>query len=497
MLSRRWCWGLACALLMLFCLPATARADCAAVLASLSRDTVDVQCTSSPDLTTANPNTIPADNSRADLPQYAFTPRTDAAAVAPDPPHRTAITKVVPGLQVTGGMKDDRNARWVLRLPNAWNGRIVVGVPGGFRSEYTSDYIVSDYVIQRGYAYVSTNKGILNFYASNPVTDPLACRLSPPPAATSGLYFHFYLNDAGDTIREWFQRTREATALARLAASAHYRRGAERAYLFGISNGGHVVRRLLADAPDEYDGGVDWEGVYWSSLGPNILIDLPSALRRWPEYRDSGLSPASAGHQAMLDAGYPPDIFASPPTPSNTYSPLLGSFWETHLNNYWDVTTCAFVQEIDPGYDGAPEDYDYGSRRLAFGLNKALTGIVTTGWIDKPLLTVHGTMDALLPIERHARPFRQRVIAAGRAELHRLYEVQNGNHIERFKQSSYNFTELEFLQPHAHRAFSLLVNWVEKGVEPPPGQCIPRGGAIVSNPSAQRRPEHCPALLVP
>jgi hypothetical protein len=476
--------------------PSPGHADCNAIQLALAGFAADVQCVVSADLTTNNANTTPQDNSRPGLPLFAFTPRTDAQAVSPDAPFRTAIAGPVPGLQVTGGMADDPDARWVLRLPNQWNGRLVVGVPGGFRSEFMGDYIFSDFVVQQGSAYVSTNKGMLNFFVTDPVTDPVACRLSPPPAATSILFTHFYLNDPRDTLREWFRSTLEATDVAKMSATARYGRNPDRTYLFGISNGGHVVRRLLAESPGHYDGGIDWEGVYWAPPGPNILIDLPVALRNWPSYRDSGLSRTSPGYEAMLAAGYPPDIFASsPPLPPNTFSPLLNSLWETHLNNYWEVTTCVFAQELDPLYGEEWEDYDYPARRKPYHLSPRVGQISTDGNIARPLITLHGTMDALLPLTRHARPFRQAVVGAGKASLHRLYEVQNGNHIERYRQSCCNFTHLEFIQPHAHRAFQLLVDWVERSIAPPAGQCVPRGGQIVANPSATGRPEHCAAHL--
>src|SRR5439155_27293047 len=139
----------------------------------------------------------------------------DAQAVSLDAPYRTPLSRAVPGLQVTGGMADEPDARSVLRLPEACNGKLVVGVPGGLRSEFMGDYIFSDFVVQQGYAYASTNKGTLNFYFTAPVADPLACRLSPPPAATAAAYVHFYITEAKDTIPEWFRRTREATELAR------------------------------------------------------------------------------------------------------------------------------------------------------------------------------------------------------------------------------------------------------------------------------------------
>ena len=61
------------------------------------------------------------------------------------------------------------------------------------------------------------------------------------------------------------------------------------------------------------------------------------------------------------------------------------------------------------------------------------------------MITVAGTMDALLPINLHARAYARAVSAALSEQDHqgadqphqrptyRLYEVQNGNHIETYK----------------------------------------------------------------
>jgi alpha-beta hydrolase superfamily lysophospholipase len=392
-------------------------------------------------------------------------------------------------------MADDADARWVLRLPDDWNGKVVVGVPGGTRSEFMGDYIFSDFVVQQGYAYASTNKGTLNFFFTATPPDALGCRLTPPTSPLSALRVHFYLANPQDSIVEWFQRTRETTDLLRTAVQVHHARAAERTYLMGISNGGHVVRRLIEESPDVYDGAIDWEGVYWAPPGPNILIDLPAALRPYRSYFLSGFNTSSAAHQAIVNAGYPPDIRSNPLTPT-VFGPN-GSFYETHANNYWDVTTCLFAKELDPGYSGLPEDYNYAARRKSAKLSPNIGKISTGGEIARPMLTIHGTMDALLPLTRHARPYRDAVVEAGKGGLHRLYEVQNGNHIERFKQSAFNFRELELIQPHVHDAFGRLVNWVERGVAPPPSQCVPRGGSIVEHPIADSRPERCAALLVP
>ena len=103
-----------------------------------------------------------------------------------------------------------------------------------------------------------------------------------------------------------------------------------------------------------------------------------------------------------------------------------------------------------------------------------VAAIATTGDIGKPLITVAGTMDALLPINLHARAYARAVAAAicragydpgdgqHRRPAYRLYEVQNGNHIETSRDT---FPQLELIQPHAQHAFDLLVDHVEQGVE--------------------------------
>jgi hypothetical protein len=82
-------------------------------------------------------------------------------------------------------------------------------------------------------------------------------------------------------------------------------------------------------------------------------------------------------------------------------------------------------------------------------------------------------------IERHGHP------------AYRLYEVQNGNHIEAYRDT---FPQLELIQPHAQNAFDLLVNSVEQHATLPPDQCIPRGGSIAPVPA---QPGHCADLFVP
>src|SRR5947207_1710305 len=166
----------------------------------------DASCVESPDLTTNNPNTTPLNNSIPGLPAGAFTPQTDRTVIAPDATNKTPITKAVPGVQINGRIvvdpklnctftlgvnpPADCQARFLLRLPDDWNGRLVVAGASGTRSEFNGDFAWSDYVVQKGYAYASQNKGVFNLRITSfaSATPPTAnsCRLNPltdlPPA---------------------------------------------------------------------------------------------------------------------------------------------------------------------------------------------------------------------------------------------------------------------------------------------------------------------------
>ena len=106
-------------------------------------------------------------------------------------------------------------------------------------------------------------------------------------------------------------------------------------------------------------------------------------------------------------------------------------------------------------------------------------------------------MDALLPIKHQARAYENAVDASRkgnneeRSAQYRLYEVQNGNHIESYVAP---FPELVLIQPHAQRAFDLLVDHVETNTALPPSQCIPKGGAISATPA---QPGNCAQLFAP
>src|SRR2546421_7410819 len=227
----------AAALLVVVSFSAHAAITCADVLRAIGKDLAPgVTCFVSADLTTNNTlpdqKTTPDNNSVPGLPLLAFTPITDRGVISPDAPNRTPIMKAVPGLQINARMASDPTgqARFLLRLPNDWNGRLVVAGASGTRSEFNGDFAWSDYVVQKGYAYASQNKAVLNLQFST-AADPLACRLNP----ASSLFVRFYDNEEGQPFTRWTQFMVKAGQLAREGAKAGYGQPPRHTYAVGTS----------------------------------------------------------------------------------------------------------------------------------------------------------------------------------------------------------------------------------------------------------------------
>ena len=221
----------------------------------------------------------------------------------------------VPGLQVDGYFPDtssfntthgwNHDSQFVLRIPDDWNGGLVVtGAPGN-RKQYAPDFLISDFVLAQGFAYASTDKG----------------NNSPD----------FYLDGAqpGDAVAEWHERVTQLAVAAKDALRERYGHKPDRTYMAGISNGGYLVRWQLENRPELYDGGVDWEGTLFTPDGPNLFTYLPTAVR---------YTLGQATTEDMYDAGFAPGSEA---------------LWPYHQTVYWGLTQKVYRAEFDPAYDPA------------------------------------------------------------------------------------------------------------------------------------------------
>ncbi|PRX65445.1 tannase/feruloyl esterase [Nonomuraea fuscirosea] len=288
----------------------------------------------------------------------------------------------VPGVQIDGYFPDtshgntthgwNHDSQFVVRLPREWNGGLVVGGTPGNREQYANDYTISDWVLAKGYAFASTDKGNV------------------------GVDFHEDGRRPGDAIAEWNERVTQLTVAAKAVVRQHYGRKPARTYAAGISNGGYLVRWQLENRGHLYDGGVDWEGTLWRVKGDNLLNFLPPALKAYPDEDGVRAAGFAAGSEFL---------------------------WPFHQQYYWELTQQLYQKELDPSYQGAAADYDYDRRRPYAALAK----IALTGRIIKPLITIHGTLDTLLPISRDSDVYAKMV---GPHRPFRYHRVEGGNHLD-------------------------------------------------------------------
>ncbi|GAA3378923.1 tannase/feruloyl esterase family alpha/beta hydrolase [Streptomyces sannanensis] len=380
---------------------------------------------------------------------------TDPADWAGLTPKDLATPTGVPGIQIDGYFPDTsttntnhgwkHDAQFVVRLPDNWNGGLVVSGSPGNREQYANDRAIGDWVLARGYAFAATDKG------------------------NTGVAFYRDGRRPGDAIAEWNQRVTQLTRAARAVVAQRYHRPPARTLATGMSNGGYLVRWQLENHPELYDGGVDWEGTLWRSEAPNLFTHLPPAMRHYPAYAEGG-SGAAQAHDALVAAGYP------------SGSEFL---WPYHHAYYWDFTQRVYREELDPGFDGTAEagtpycasgsaacdaDYDYAARPVE--VHKAVDRIALTGRIGKPLITVHGTLDVLLPISQHSDVYAQMVRDAGRGSLHRYYRIEGSTHTDSLVDVFPG--RLRPLVPCHRSAFSALEKWLTRGTPPPAGHTVAR-----------------------
>jgi len=290
----------------------------------------------------------------------------------------------VPGVQIDGYFPDtsqtntnhgwNHDSQFVIRLPKKWNGGLVVAGSPGVRAQYANDRAISDYVLSLGYAFAATDKG------------------------NTGAAFYTDGVRPGDAIVEWNLRTTQLTRAARATVAQYYGRPAREVVAAGISNGGYLVRWQLENHPELYTRGVDLEGTLWTTR-TNLFTFLPPAIRGYEQQ-----SP-----ELITAAGF---------------DPRSDFLWDYHYTVYWKLTQRIYAAELDPTYTGTEADYDYAERPQA---RKAVQRIALTGKIRRPLTTIHGTYDSLLPITQDSDLY---AAMARRTGLLTYQRVEAGNHVD-------------------------------------------------------------------
>jgi hypothetical protein len=415
-----------------------------------------------------------------------YDPKTDATCLALN--YVTPATSPVPGTLATGSYAN--NERYIIKVPDAWNGSLMVAGTPAMRSEYANEEIWGDFALANGYAFASSNKGILY----NAIPELLSA--SPNPNRAYPIPFDYekfesdkitvrigVLNQRG-TIADWNEDYVTLVRATQGFLETFFGKRPARTYAVGTSNGGAQVRWLLENHASLVDGGVDWEGVYWSrSL--NLLMYLPKFLAAMPAYVASGFQDKDAA-AAIMAAGYPPDI------PGNSGHPSL--WFEYYANEpsfYVDLSLFAYALLLDPKATsslsaggctpnptnpaGLPGTCDgtglaVPENRASYVPSDEVDAVIErfehSGNIHKPLISIAGSADILVAPQHNAKPYLEAVWRCGKQKHYWQYLVEGGTHLDTFANADWGYS-LRSQLPFAWAAFNQLAAVVERGFVPP------------------------------
>jgi hypothetical protein len=339
----------------------------------------------------------------------------DALHIVPGKESWTPLEAPVPGRLITGTLPGDHHARFVLRIPRDWNGRLVVAAASGITDETTYDLYFSDLALSKGYAFAATDKGV-----RRTVLDGTTVLMPMIPEAS---------------VERWASRLEALAAFSNELAAKHRGRAPEKTYAVGLSNGGFIARRAAESASGLFDGALEISGVLWRADRGNLLRELPAALRATRK------DPWDAKALAALGFGAEGD-----------WKPLLAFYRAA----YWEASLGIFVADLDPEYAGALEDYDFDARPAA--VRARVEGFSNTGDLRVPLISLAGERDYLISCAGHARAYEDLVRSRGKGGLHRMRCFASSSHIDTNRDM---FPFVEPLMPRAHEAFDELATWVE------------------------------------
>ncbi len=343
----------------------------------------------------------------------AGTLSADALHIAPPKKLWTPLTRPVPGTLISGTLPPENRARFVLRVPKNWNGRLVVAAASGITDESTYDLYFSDYALSKGYAFAATDKGVRRALLDG---DTMIMPMTPE-----------------SSVKSWVSRLE---TLIELSSESLLRlRGAspEKTYAIGLSNGGFIARR--AAELGLVDGAVEISGVLWRADKGNLLRELPALLR--------AVSRDPWDFEAIVRAGFP--------SVDATWKPLI----DLYKMVYWESSLGLFIADLDPSYTGPLDRYNFESRPDAVA---AVKEFENTGDLKCPLISISGRKDWLISCAGHAEAYRDLVKSKGNGDLHRMVFENEAAHIDT---NAEMFPFVTPLMPRAHAAFDELVVWVE------------------------------------
>jgi pimeloyl-ACP methyl ester carboxylesterase len=240
--------------------------------------------------------------------------------------------------------------------------------------------------------------------------------------------------------------------------------GHSRTYLFGVSEGGLIVAEAIEKHAPQFDGGVaacapignfsmqlDYVGdmrvvfdYFFPGMLPPTAIDIPESLMaNWPTiaFGIGGALVAYPGVTGQLLNVTQAAV--DPADPTTAVDTVLGVLWYNVFggNDANRKLGGNPFDNIDRVYSGSLDDAllnamvaRYTADRNALSSTKA--HYQTTGRLRTPLLTMHNTLDPVVPYE-HAVLYGEKVAGAGSSDLY--------DHIPAERYGHCNFTIEEIM----------------------------------------------------
>ena len=444
---------------------------------------------------------------------------------------------VIPGYEVVGiltGKKGKLSWKQSISMviPDDWNGKLIVFGTPGTRNEYGEASLMSPWLLEMGYATIEGDKGM-----PNGSTDLLnkthltqhwaAMMIDLAEAAQKSLkkatgMKPLYTYAAGMS-NGGFQ-----TRLALELDHARVQDGKYRLFDGGLAwSGSYYPRKEILDT--NADGTVT-VAEYVEHAGITLFGALNKAnmIMRWAYAENSITNPENFNltppfatvYDDMLAIGFHPDsaqIWGAYNSNFDFYKnyaaiPGYESYWVWAGVGYLNLTSSLYLAEARG--EGVAEWLNYNYQNTStypdapveptlyafleanadtLGFNQEAVDyflkIANSAEFSVPLIEVHGTKDSLVPTNGQGVAYREAVEEFGNPELHRLYLIEDGMHVEYmvdFGRVDFDFDgnladpavegevvkTLTPMQGYAMLAMDKLEDWVENGVVPVDSQTV-------------------------
>jgi hypothetical protein len=280
------------------------------------------------------------------------------------------------------------DAKFELSLPNAWNGKLLIGTRGFSGTEFSSGAFKT-VGLAKGYAYALSDEGWNRVEIVDHPED-----------------FYF----------ESRRRIVQMTGVVKQLVQRHYGKGASRVYATGGSNGGHHSKWIVEDYPALFDGAVSGYGFnsqleQWGAVAQTVrnydfvaprindIIAARAANPNWNPASDPLTPPLSAAQITALQNIYDIPARIGAIQWNNGRVPGSEFMWPGNraaLIGYLRDSMPRFDRTYDPNGDGVLTEDELKSwdpHSSPVQIQNDLRKLDLSGNLKRPIIIAHGSFD--------------------------------------------------------------------------------------------------------